>query len=65
MEQWDFEVVHKRDESSWYMERPHFHEGFEILLPLTCGGSMFVDRQAWPLRRGLLKIGRASCRERV
>ncbi len=56
MEQWDFEVVHKRDESSWYMERPHFHEGFEILLPLTCGGSMFVDRQAWPLRRGLLMV---------
>lgn len=56
MEQWDFEVVQKRDASSWYMDRSHFHEGFEILLPLTCGGSMFIDRQAWPLRRGLLMV---------
>lgn len=53
MEKWDFEVQ-KRDSSRWYMEHPHFHEGFEILLPLTCGGSIFIDRRAWPLNRGLL-----------
>lgn len=53
MQGWDFELQ-RRDSGVWHMERPHFHEGYEILLPLTCGGSIFVDRQAWPLRRGFL-----------
>lgn len=53
MQDWDIEVQ-RRDSDRWYMERPHFHEGFELLLPLTCGGNIFIDRQAWPLRRGLL-----------
>ena len=53
MRGWDFELQ-RRDSGLWHMERPHFHEEYEILLPLTCGGSIFVDRQAWPLRRGFL-----------
>jgi len=49
-------VLQKKDDTYWYMDRPHFHEGFEILMPLTCGGRIFADRSAWPLRRGLLFV---------
>ena len=49
-------TLQKKDDTYWYMDRPHFHEGFEILVPLTCGGRIFADRSAWPLRRGLLFV---------
>lgn len=50
---WDFDV-RRRDSDEWYMEKPHFHEQLEFLLPLSCGGRLFADRQSWPLRRGVL-----------
>ena len=36
-------------DDSWYMDRPHFHESVEFLLPLSYGGQMFVENQVYDL----------------
>ena len=36
-------------DDSWYMDRPHFHECVEFLLPLSYGGQMFVENQVYDL----------------
>ena len=39
----------KSQDDSWYMDRPHFHESVEFLLPLSHGGQMFVENQVYDL----------------
>jgi len=41
---------------SWAMSRLHFHDYFEILLPLTSPGNIFVNDQVYPLERGTLYL---------
>ncbi|MCI8422521.1 MAG: AraC family transcriptional regulator [Lawsonibacter sp.] len=41
---------------SWNMSRLHFHDHFELLLPLTSPGDIFVNDQVYPLRRGTLYL---------
>lgn len=36
----------------WSMSRLHFHDLFELLLPLTSSGNIFVNDQVYPLQRG-------------
>ena len=36
-------------DDSWYMDRPHFHESVEFLLPVSYGGQMFVENQVYDL----------------
>ena len=41
---------------SWSMSRLHFHDFFEVLLPLTSSGNIFVNDQVYPLQRGMLYL---------
>ena len=41
---------------TWNMSRLHFHDHFELLLPLTSPGNIFVNDQVYPLRRGTLYL---------
>lgn len=41
---------------SWNMSRLHFHALFELLLPLTSPGNIFVNDQVYPLHRGTLYL---------
>ena len=41
---------------TWSMSRLHFHDHFELLLPLTSPGNLFVNDQVYPLRRGTLYL---------
>ena len=41
---------------TWSMSRLHFHDHFEILLPLTSPGNIFVNDQVYPLERGTLYL---------
>lgn len=43
-------------DNSWYMDRPHFHESVEFLMPLSRGGEMFVENQVYSLRPEALFI---------
>lgn len=51
----NYHVSLNRD-SDWHMHRPHFHEGYEVLLSLSDAGSFFVERNLYPLRRGTLLL---------
>ena len=41
---------------TWSMSRLHFHDFFELLLPLTSSGNIFVNDQIYPLQRGMLYL---------
>lgn len=41
---------------TWSMSRLHFHDFFELLLPLTSSGNIFVNDQVYPLQRGMLYL---------
>ena len=41
---------------TWNMDRHHFHDHFELLLPLTSPGNIFVNDQVYPLNRGTLYL---------
>jgi len=41
---------------TWNMSRLHFHDHYELLLPLTTPGNIFVNDQVYPLRRGTLYL---------
>lgn len=41
---------------TWNMDRLHFHDHFELLLPLTSPGNIFVNDQVYPLNRGTLYL---------
>ncbi|MBO5339796.1 MAG: helix-turn-helix domain-containing protein [Oscillospiraceae bacterium] len=41
---------------TWSMSRLHFHDYFELLLPLTSSGNIFVNDQVYPLQRGSLYL---------
>ena len=41
---------------TWSMSRLHFHDYFEIMLPLTSPGNIFVNDQVYPLERGTLYL---------
>lgn len=41
---------------AWSMSRLHFHDYFELLLPLTSPGNIFVNDQVYPLERGSLYL---------
>lgn len=41
---------------TWSMSRLHFHDFFELLLPLTSPGNIFVNDQVYPLQRGTLYL---------
>jgi len=41
---------------TWNMSRPHFHDFFELLLPLTSPGNIFVNDQVYPLHRGTMYL---------
>ena len=42
--------------NGWSMSRLHFHDLFELLLPLTSSGNIFVNDQVYPLQRGRLYL---------
>lgn len=41
---------------TWSMSRLHFHDFFELMLPLTSSGNIFVNDQVYPLERGMLYL---------
>ena len=41
---------------TWNLTRLHFHDHYELLLPLTSPGNIFVNDQVYPLRRGTLYL---------
>lgn len=41
---------------TWNMSRLHFHDHFELMLPLTSPGNIFVNDQVYPLHRGTLYL---------
>ena len=41
---------------TWNMSRLHFHDHYEIMLPLTSPGNIFVNDQVYPLQRGTLYL---------
>ncbi len=41
---------------TWNMSRLHFHDHYELLLPLTSPGNIFVNDQVYPLHRGTLYL---------
>ncbi len=43
-------------DNSWYMDRPHFHESVEFLMPVSRGGEMFVENQVYSLHPEALFI---------
>lgn len=43
-------------DDSWYMDRPHFHESVEFLMPVSRGDEMFVENQVYSLRPATLFI---------
>jgi len=51
----DFSVYFNQD-YDWHMEKPHFHNGFEILLSLSEGGNFFVEKRLYPLHHGTLLL---------
>lgn len=50
-----FYLKMSRDDS-WYMDRPHFHESVEFLMPVSRGDQMFVENQVYDLRPSVLFI---------
>lgn len=51
----EFHVQLSQDDT-WSMSRLHFHDFFELLLPLTSSGNIFVNDQVYPLQRGMLYL---------
>ena len=51
----DFYLQLNQNET-WSMSRLHFHDYFEIMLPLTSPGNIFVNDQVYPLERGTLYL---------
>jgi len=45
-----------KQNDSWSMSRLHFHDYYELMLPLTSSGSIFVKDQIYPLQRGQLYL---------
>ncbi len=43
-------------DDSWRMDRPHFHEDVEFLLPVSCGDEMFVENDVYPLQPGVMFV---------
>lgn len=50
-----FYLKMSRDDS-WFMDRPHFHESVEFLMPVSRGDEMFVENQVYSLRPATLFI---------
>ncbi len=48
--------VRLKQNDSWSMSRLHFHDYYELMLPLTSSGSIFVKDQIYPLQRGQLYL---------
>ena len=44
------------EHDNWSMSRLHFHDYFELLLPTTSTGNIFVNDQVYPLHRGNLYL---------
>ena len=51
----DFHLQLNQNET-WNMSRLHFHDHFELMLPLTSPGNIFVNDQVYPLSRGTLYL---------
>ena len=51
----EFHIQLSQDDT-WSMSRLHFHDFFELLLPLTSSGNIFVNDQIYPLQRGMLYL---------
>lgn len=41
---------------AWQMKRPHFHEGYEMVLVISGEGNFFIGERMYPLRRGILLL---------
>ena len=48
--------VQLSENDTWSMSRLHFHDFFELMLPLTSSGNIFVNDQVYPLQRGGLYL---------
>ncbi|MFI3250179.1 MAG: AraC family transcriptional regulator [Eubacteriales bacterium] len=55
MTQADYYLQEKHNET-WEMSRFHFHDYFELFLPLTSTGSIFVNDRAFPLQQDHLYL---------
>lgn len=51
----EFHIQLSQDDT-WSMSRLHFHDFFELLLPMTSSGNIFVNDQVYPLQRGMLYL---------
>jgi len=49
-------ILQLNQNETWNMDRLHFHDHFELLLPLTSPGSIFVNDQVYPLESGTLYL---------
>lgn len=49
-------TLHRNHSAYWTMDTPHLHDGCELLLSLTDGGSFFLMDSLHPLRRGTLLL---------
>lgn len=47
-------TLRRNHSENWSMPKPHLHDGCELLLSLTDGGSFFLMDNLHPLRRGTL-----------
>ena len=43
-------------DNSWHMDRPHFHEDVEFLLPVSSGDEIFVENDIYPLTPGVMFV---------
>ncbi len=42
-------IIYKSSNVNWSMSRPHFHEHYEILLPIKGKGSFFINRDVYEI----------------
>lgn len=49
-------VINLKQDMGWHMHRLHFHEHIEIMLILSDGGRIFLDKDMYPLNRNTLII---------
>ncbi len=58
-------IINLKQDMGWHMHRLHFHEHIEIMLILSDGGKVFLDKEIYPLNRNTLIILRPNTLHRT
>lgn len=58
-------LLRRNEHQHWSMDRLHFHEQLELLLPLTNSGSIWINDQIYPLEQGTLYLIGSSALHRT